>query len=90
MTPPQHMMTPPQHITNHLSIFTHHSQKSLDEEERYRNSRRLELLYMKSTHPLAPDVYEMANSSSNLSKAQRAGVQQPIDPDVRINGLVTE
>ena len=32
----------------------------LSEEESRRNSRRMDLLYMLSSHPAAPDAYEVA------------------------------
>ena len=42
----------------------------LTDEERRRNSRRLDLVYMLSSHPLAPDAYEVAEGGTNSSQGK--------------------
>ncbi len=39
---------------------------------------------MKSTHPLAPDVYELAESCTILTENDKANMQRPIDPEVSV------
>ncbi|GAB4819079.1 hypothetical protein N2152v2_006125 [Parachlorella kessleri] len=41
---------------------TRELEHTLTEEERYRNSRRLELMYIAGSHALAPEVYELAEA----------------------------
>ncbi|KAG7673428.1 hypothetical protein Ndes2526B_g03127 [Nannochloris sp. 'desiccata'] len=43
-----------------LLSATRMKEKYLDEEESFRNSRRVETLYISGSHSLAPDVYEVA------------------------------
>ena len=48
----------------HLMLYHAGAQEALEEklseEEKRRNSRRMDLLYMLSSHPVAPDAYEVA------------------------------
>ena len=43
-----------------LLAATRSVEHTLNAEERYRNARRLELMYVAGTHSLAPDVHELA------------------------------
>ena len=53
---------------------------TLTEEEERRNGRRLDLLYMASSHPLAPDVFELADAAGGKTPAQALAVARDIDP----------
>ena len=37
---------------------------TLDEEESARNGRRLDLMYMSTSHPLAPDIFELVDAAA--------------------------
>mmetsp|Transcript_1910 Transcript_1910/g.4334 ORF Transcript_1910/g.4334 Transcript_1910/m.4334 type:complete len:1136 (+) Transcript_1910:112-3519(+) len=51
----------------------------LSPEEKRRNSKRMELLLVKSTHPLAPTIYELESKFSHL-KTDEERAQQAIVP----------
>lgn len=54
---------------------------SLTEEERRRNGRRIDLLFVSSSHPVAPDVFELADLAAAVSSAEeRRNIQRIIDP----------
>ncbi|GAX79417.1 hypothetical protein CEUSTIGMA_g6858.t1 [Chlamydomonas eustigma] len=57
--------------------------EKLTEEEKRRNGKRMELLYVHSTHPLAPHIFELEAKFGHLSAAERAeGTLScvPLDP----------
>jgi len=51
----------------------------LDEEETYRNSRRLETLYVAGTHPLAPDMFQAEAAANGTDDASRLAAAMEID-----------
>lgn len=54
---------------------------SLTEEEQRRNGRRIDLLYVSSAHPIAPDIFELADLAAAVASAQeRRNIQRIIDP----------
>jgi len=57
---------------------------TLTEEEARRNSRRLDLLYMASWHPVAPDVFQLADTAAGAAagEADRARLERPLDPQL--------
>lgn len=57
---------------------------SLTEEEARRNSRRLDLLYLASSHPVAPDVFQLADqaASCGADEAARATLERSLDPQL--------
>lgn len=58
---------------------------SLTAEEQRRNGRRIDLLYVSSSHPVAPDIFELADlAAANGNAQQRANIQRILDP--RISG----
>jgi hypothetical protein len=59
---------------------------TLTEEEARRNSTRIDMLYMLSSHPLAPDVFEIADAASGTSPDQLAALARPIA--ARLSGTV--
>ncbi len=59
-------------------------EETLTEEERYRNAKRYELLFLASWHPLAPDVFSMAEEGAGLAGEARSLASAPVDPAVHI------
>ena len=55
---------------------------TLTEEEARRNSRRLDLLYMASSHPVAPDVFQLCDAAGATDEAARASLERPLDPQL--------
>jgi len=56
---------------------------TLTAEEQRRNGRRIDLLYVSSSHPVAPDIFELADSVANNSDApQLASIQRTLDPKI--------
>lgn len=59
-------------------------EQQLTEEERRRNGARLELLYVHSSHSLAPCIYELEATAGHLSNEERAkggaGASTVLDP----------
>eukprot|EP00884_Botryococcus_braunii_P023039 jgi/Botrbrau1/9419/Bobra.0252s0043.1 len=51
---------------------------TLNEEESRRNSTRIDLIYMLSSHPVAPDIFEMADAASGAQPDQLASVARPL------------
>lgn len=54
---------------------------NLSEEERFRNTTRLEVMYVHNTHSLAPTVFEIAEKFGSLSAAEKAQQQEAMDPE---------
>jgi 5'-3' exoribonuclease 2 len=54
-----------------LLAATRLKEKELNEEETFRNSRRVETLYMPGSHSLAPDVYEIAAAAGENDNTPR-------------------
>ncbi|GIL79892.1 hypothetical protein Vretimale_12518 [Volvox reticuliferus] len=52
----------------------------LEPEEQFRNSTRLEVMYIHSSHPLAPAVYEMEAAYGHLPPEARGASATPMDP----------
>ncbi|KAL4452283.1 hypothetical protein ABPG75_007945 [Micractinium tetrahymenae] len=73
-----------------LLAATRAVEHTLNEEERFRNSRRLELLYVAGSHSLAPDVYELADACEGKSSAEKLAAMREMDPDASegMNGLI--
>lgn len=64
-------------------------QDQLTEEELRRNSRRQDLVYVLSSHPLAPDAYEVAEASSQDAQgkdldAAAVGERPPVPGGVHL------
>jgi 5'-3' exoribonuclease 2 len=59
-----------------LLAATRVKEKELDEEESFRNSIRVETLYIPGSHSLAPDVYEVAAAAAD----ENSNTPQEIDP----------
>lgn len=56
------------------------AEKTLTEEELRRNGRRRDLLYVSNAHPIAPDIFELADLAAAVTiKEQRANVERIID-----------
>ena len=55
---------------------------TLTEEEARRNSRRLDLLYLASSHPVAPDVFQLCDAAGAADEAARATLERPLDPQL--------
>ena len=55
---------------------------TLTEEEARRNSRRLDLLYLASSHPVAPDVFQLCDAAAGDGEAARALLERPLDPQL--------
>ncbi|CAL8463003.1 g2537 [Coccomyxa elongata] len=54
---------------------------TLTEEEEKRNGRRIDLLYASSAHPIAPDIFELADLAAAAASAEeRRNIQRIIDP----------
>ena len=52
---------------------------TLTKEELRRNSRRLDQVYLLSSHPMAPDVFELADLSTGLPDSQRIELSKALD-----------
>lgn len=55
---------------------------TLTDEEARRNSRRLDLLYLASSHPVAPDVFQLCDAAGAADEAARATLARPLDPQL--------
>ena len=54
---------------------------TLTDEEKVRNGRRIDLLYVSSAHPIAPDIFEVADLAAAAACAEeRRNIQRIIDP----------
>lgn len=51
---------------------------TLNEEEAHRNSTRIDLIYMSSFHPLAPDIFEIADAARSVAADKRIAMSRPI------------
>ena len=47
-----------------------------------RNSQRLELMYVAGSHPLAPDVFELAEACEGQDAAAKLAAARPLDAAV--------
>lgn len=54
----------------------------LTEEESRRNSRRLDLMYVSSSNPVTPDIFQLADQNKGLDEAARAQASQPLNADI--------
>jgi 5'-3' exoribonuclease 2 len=70
-----------------LLAATRIKETDLDEEESFRNSRRVETLYISGSHSLAPDVYEAAAAAEDVKNKddddggqELAAATREIDP----------
>jgi len=66
-----------------LLAATKIKEKDLDEEESFRNSRRVETLYIPGSHSLAPDVYEVAAAVGDDTKNDNTDGGEKIAAAVR-------
>lgn len=57
---------------------------TLDAEEARRNGRRLDLMYCSTSHPLAPDIFELVDAAAAAGgvsgSASIGAVERIIDP----------
>lgn len=66
-----------------LLAATRDREKHLNEEEQFRNSRRLETLYVSGSHSLAPDIFEVAAAAEDTpDPAAKLAAAREIDPAV--------
>lgn len=64
-----------------LLAATREREKDLNEEETYRNSRRLETLYVSGSHSLAADVHELAAEvDADASAQEKFAATRQMDP----------
>lgn len=64
-----------------LLAATREKEKDLNEEETYRNSRRLETLYVSGSHSLAADVHELAAEvDADASAQEKFAATRQMDP----------
>jgi 5'-3' exonuclease len=62
-----------------------HAEKTLTEEELRRNGCRRDLLYVSNAHPIAPDIFEIADLAAAVEDQQeRSKVERAID--ARLSG----
>ena len=57
-------------------------EETLTEEESRRNSRRLDLMYVSSSNPVTPDIFQLADQNKGLDEAARAQASQPLNADI--------
>ena len=65
-----------------LLAATRSKESELDEEESFRNSRRLETLYIPGTHAMAPDAFEVAAAAADKEGSDKLEAAEEIDPSV--------
>lgn len=56
---------------------------SLTPEELARNSRRIDNIFLASSHPLAPEVFEVADCAAGLAPEKLHDAAAAVDPSVR-------
>lgn len=56
---------------------------SLSIEERARNSRRIDSIFLSSSHPLAPEVFQVADAAAGLAPDKLHEAAAQLDPSVR-------
>ena len=56
---------------------------SLSFEERARNSRRIDSIFLSSSHPLAPEVFQVADVAASLAPDKLHEAAAQLDPLVR-------
>ena len=54
-------------------------EQTLTEEEARRNSRRLELLYVSSSNPITPDIFQLADQHKGADEQARAALSAPMN-----------
>ena len=52
---------------------------TLTEEEARRNSKRIELLYVSSSNPITPDIFQLADQHRGADEAARAEISAPMN-----------
>ena len=62
-----------------LLAATRAREAELNEEESFRNSRRLETLYIAGSHAMAPDAFEVAAAAADLEDSQKISAAREID-----------
>lgn len=55
---------------------------TLTEEEARRNSKRLELLYVSSSNPMTPDIFQLADRYRGADEAGRAETSAPMNTEL--------
>ena len=55
---------------------------TLTEEESRRNSRRIDLMYVSSSNPVTPDVFQLADQNKGLDEQARAQASLPLNADI--------
>lgn len=55
---------------------------TLTEDEARRNSKRLELLYVSSSNPITPDIFQLADQYRGADEAARAATSAPMNADL--------
>lgn len=56
---------------------------TLRAEESARNSRRIDNIFLSSSHPLAPEVFEVADRAAGLAPEKLHDAAAAVDPSVR-------
>ena len=56
----------------------------LSEQERYRNSTRMELLLVHSSHPLAPALYELEAKYGHLPASGEPAIRPPVTSHISL------
>ena len=56
---------------------------SLTAEERARNSQRIDSIFLSSSHPLAPEVFQVADAAGGLAPEKLHEAAAQLDPSVR-------
>lgn len=54
----------------------------MTEEESRRNSRRIDLMYVSSSNPMTPDIFQLADQNKGLDEQARAQASQPLNADI--------
>ena len=75
---------PCQYMPYSLGIFIVQTplEQTLTDEESRRNSRRIDLMYVSSSNPVTPDIFQLADQNRGLDVAARAEASQTLNADI--------
>lgn len=55
---------------------------TLTDEEKRRNSRRIDQIYLLSSHAMAPDIFELEDAASGQDEAELGQLSKPLDAGI--------
>ena len=59
------------------------AERTLSDEELRRNGQRIDAFFVSSSHPIAPDIYELGDLAAAVqSAAERRKIERAMDPQL--------